>query len=190
MKLTLKDVVEFLKRYPIGVTCAGLSVIVLIGYYIRNNRAGELGPQLAEVETQAQKILGDVENSANLTEQFATLVKATKELDSRLVRSTERPRNQQYFYVLESETGVKEMSLQPTNAEVNKKAGDFSYGIGYSITVEGDYRQILDFVGRLESGQHFYRLVSATVSRHGEVNSLAAGSTISLALNIELLGLP
>ena len=56
--------------------------------------------------------------------------------------------------------------------------------------MEGSFRQILGFLGRLESGQHFYRLVSASVSRQGALNPSATGSTINLALNIELLGKP
>ena len=186
MTLTLKGVVEFLKRYPIGVVCVALSVIVLVGYYVRNSRASELGARLTDVEAQAQKILGEVENSANLVEQYAALTKATKELDSRLMRNTQRPRNQQYFYGLELETGVKEISLQPTGADFNKGVG----GIRYSISVVGDFRQILNFVGRLESGRHFYRLDSASVSRPGAPSSSPSGSPINLALNIELLGLP
>ena len=47
------------------------------------------------------------------SEQYSALTTATKELESRLVRSTERARNQQYFYEIESEAGVKETSLQP-----------------------------------------------------------------------------
>lgn len=190
MTLTLKDVVEFLKRYPIGVVCGFLSVIVLVGYYVRNTRASELGAQVKEVETQAQKILGDVENATNLVEHDAAVTKATKDLESRLVRSTERPRNQQYFYELESETGVKEISLQPASTELKKGANSFCYGIGYTITVEGDFRQILGFVGRLESGQHFYRLVSATVSHRKSPNAPGEGAAITLTLNLELLGLP
>ena len=190
MTLILKDVVEFLKRYPLGVVCAVLSALVLVGYYLRNSRVSELDAQLTEVEAQARRILADVENSADLVGQYAAVTKATNELDSRLVRSTDRPRNQQYFYGLELETGVKEINLQQTNGNLKNGAGDFCYGIGYSITVEGSFRQILGFLGRLESGQHFYRLISASLSRQGPSNPSASRTMINLMLNIELLGSP
>jgi hypothetical protein len=45
-------------------------------------------------------------------------------------------------------------------------------------------------VWRLESGQHFYRLVSASASRRGGRNDSGTGSVIGLTLNLELLGLP
>jgi hypothetical protein len=56
--------------------------------------------------------------------------------------------------------------------------------------VEGNYRQILDFVGRLESGRHFYRLVSATLIRRTERDASGTGFLLNLTLNLELLGLP
>jgi hypothetical protein len=138
------------------------------------------------VDVQAQNTLSDVENSANLIEQYAALSKAAKELDSRLVRSVERPRNQQFFYALESETGMKEIGLQQGGANFRNGVG----GLGFSITVEGDFHQILDFVGHLESGQHFYRLISASLSRQGPSNPSASRTMINLMLNIELLGSP
>jgi Tfp pilus assembly protein PilO len=191
MSLTLINLGEFLKRYPIGVACGLLSVAALAGYYVRSGRSVELGSQLKEVEAQAQKILNNVHNATNLVEQYSAMTKATKELDSRLVRGSERARNQQYFYQIESETGVKEISLRQNNVGTAKKGASRVYGgIGFAISVEGNYRQILDFVGRLESGRHFYRLVSATLIRRTERDASGTGFLLNLTLNLELLGLP
>jgi hypothetical protein len=147
---------------------------------------------LKQNEQEGQKILDDIRNGANLAEQYDALMATTKELDSRLVRGSERARNQQYFYRLESDTGVKELSLQP-----GVIAGPPLHGpkpiytsIGYSVSVEGDFRQILDFMSRLESGQHFFRLVSGTVAREGTRGSAESTAAVALTLNLEFLGLP
>jgi len=190
MTLTLKDAVGFLKRYPIGVACGLLSVIAIAGYVVRNSRAGDLSDQLRSVEAQGAKIQGDVHNANDLVAQYSSLTAATKELESRLVQGSERARNQQYFYEIESETGVREISLQPNSGDPKKGASGFCYGIGYTITVEGNFQQLLGFVGRLESGPHFYRLLSASALRRGERDASGTGSLISLTLNLELLGLP
>ena len=188
--LNFKDVGGFLKRYPIGVVCGTLSVIGLVGYFVRNSRASELKAQLTEVEAQAEQILGNVHNAAELGAQYATLSAATKDMESRLVRGSERARNQQYFYQLESEAGVKEVSLQPNSSDPKKNSGAFCTRISYTISVEGDFAQILGFAGRLESGNYFYRLTSASVVRRGIHATSGTASVINLTLNLELLGLP
>jgi Tfp pilus assembly protein PilO len=170
----------------------------LVGFYLRTDRVDELSVQSKQIEEQGRKILSEIREATGLPEHYATLNAKTKELESRLVRGSERAHNQQYFYRIESDTGVKELSLQATSGSGDlKKGGDqkkgdkhFYSGIGYTVTVTGNYRQILDFVGRIENGQHFFRLISASVSRQGERNPAGPASTVSLTLNLELLGLP
>jgi Tfp pilus assembly protein PilO len=192
MTLSSKDMAAFLKRYPIAIGCGVLSVILLAGAYIRSDRTTGLAKQSREGEEQGKKILKEIRDGANLAEQYEALIGHTKELESRLVLSSERARNQQYFYRIESETGVKEISLQPGARSTGPQRGSKTLyaGIGYSISVQGDYHQILDFLGRIESGQHFYRLISGSVSRAGQRSSGSAASLITLTLNLELLGLP
>jgi hypothetical protein len=192
MAFTSKDLVALLKKHPVAIGCGTLSLILLAGSYLRGSRASELSDQLKQKEQEGQKILDDIRNGANLAEQYDALTATTKELDSRLVRSSERARNQQYFYRLESDTGVKEISLLPGAVGANQpKAPKTIYtSIGYTISVQGDFRQILDFMGRLESGQHFFRLVSGTVAREGARTSAEATAAVTLTLNLEFLGLP
>jgi hypothetical protein len=188
MAITTHDLVAFLKKYPVAISCGVLSAGLLAGAYIRNDRAAELSAQLKEKEEEGQTILNNIRNGTNLPEQFETLSAATKELESRLVRGPERARNQQYFYRIESDTDVHELSLQasaPSRVQ-QRGAKPLFTGIGYTIAVKGEYRQILNFLGRLESGPHFYRLVSATVSHQ----DLRGVSSLTLTLSLELLGLP
>jgi hypothetical protein len=192
MKVTLKDVVEFLKRFLVGTVCGLLGAIILVGFFLRNSRVDELSVQSKQIEEQGQKIIAEIRDATGLPEQYATLSAKTRDLESRLVRGSERAHNQQYFYRIESDTGVKETSLQATSSGADLKKGSkrFYSGIGYTVTVVGNYRQIRDFIGRIEDGQHFFRLVSASVSRQGDRNSAGPASPVSLTLNLELLGLP
>jgi hypothetical protein len=195
MALTTRNLAAFLKKHPVAIGGGVLSVALLVGSYLRNSRAGELAALLKQNEEQGQKILDNIRSGANLSEQYETLAAATKELESRLVRGTERARNQQYFYRIESETGVKEVSLQPNSpapvsAAEKQRLPKLYTGIGYTVSVQGDYRQILNFMGRLESGPHFCRLISGSVSRQGQRGAADATTAITLTLNLELLGLP
>ena len=192
MAFTSKDLVVFLKKHPVAIGCGALSLILLAGSYLRNSRVSELSDQLKQNEQEGQRILDDIRNGANLVEQYDALTATTKELDARLVRSSERARNQQYFYRLESDTGVKEFSLQPgaVGAYQPKGAQAIYTSIGYTISVQGDFRQTLDFLSRLESGQHFFRLISGTVTRDGARATPATTAAVTLTLNLAFLGLP
>jgi hypothetical protein len=193
MTFLSKDLAAFLKRYPIAIGCGLLGVVLFAGSYIRSDRMTELARQAKEGEDQGKRILDEIRSGANLPDQCETLLGHTKELESRLVRASERARNQQHFYRIESETGVKEISLQPGGARglgAQRGSKTLFSSIGYTISVQGDYRQILDFLGRIESGQHFCRLISASVSQAGQRNSGGTTAMITLTLNLELLGLP
>ena len=192
MKFSLNDLLEFVRRYPIGVVCALVGAIMLGGFFIRNSRVDELSEQVKQVEDQGRIILNDIRNATGLAEHYATLRAATKDLESRLLQVNERARNQQYFYRLESDAGVKEVSLQATSAGGDSKAaGRRSYSpIGYTITVEGEYRRVLNFIGRLETGQCFYRLDSASIFRRGDGGATGLAAPATVTLNLELLGLP
>ena len=192
MAFTTKSIGAFLKKYPVAIGCGVLSVVLLAGSYIRNSRASELVTLMRQKEEEGQKILDNIRNGTNLPEQFETLSAATKGLEARLVRAPERARNQQYFYRIESDTGVKELSLQPNPSSPAQQRGPKTLytGISYTIAVQGDYRQILNFVGRLESGPHFYRPISASFSRPGQRGGPNPSPTINLSLTLELLGLP
>ncbi|HUL52155.1 MAG TPA: hypothetical protein VLT83_01975 [Opitutaceae bacterium] len=183
-----------MKKHPVAIVGGALCVLLLAGIYLRSSKASEMAATLKQKEEEGQRILDNIRSGANLAEQYETLATATKELEARLVRGPERARNQQYFYRLESETGVKEISLQPVtppplSAAQQRLAKALYAGVGYTVSVQGDYRQILDFVGRLESGPHFYRMVSASVSRPGQRGTADATNAINLTLNLELLGL-
>lgn len=174
------------------IGCGALSLVLLVASYLRSDRLSQLGGELKVKEAQGQQILENMSNGTGLAEQYEALTATTKELESRLVRSSERARNQQYFYRIESDTGVKEVNLQPSQTILSGQKGPKTLytGVGYTISVKGSFRQILEFMDRLESGQHFFRLISATVSRDGQRGAADATNTVTLTLNLNLLGLP
>lgn len=193
MAIDFQDLVLLWKKRPVVIGCGALTLMLLAGSYLRSSRMGELGGLLKSKEEEGQKILNNIRNGAGLAEQYEALTATTKDLESRLVRSSERARNQQYFYRIESDTGVKEVNLQPVpapNSSQQKGPKTLYIGVGYTISVKGSFRQILDFLGRLEAGQHFFRLTSATVSREGQRAAADATNAITLTLNLDLLGLP
>jgi hypothetical protein len=191
MAITIQNLSEYLKKYPLAIGCGTLSVVLLAGLFIRSSRTGELAVQLKQKEQDGQRILDNVRDGANLTEQHEALAASVRELESRLIRGSERAGNQQYFYQIESETGVKEVNLQSAAAGDERHGPKTLYNpVAFTITVQGDYRQILGFLGRLESGPHFYRLNRGTVMRPRQGVTGSPPGTLVLTLNLDLLGLP
>jgi hypothetical protein len=126
-----------------------------------------------------------------LPEQLARVTAASKEANSRLVRVGQLADNLQYFYKLEAETGVKFLDLrQTTDAVRSAKAGKIP--VGFTLTVQGDYPLLFEFLRRLESGSHYCRVKSANVVPfdQGAGSGGARSDASKLTLNLELLGVP
>jgi hypothetical protein len=192
MAITIQNLSEYLKKYPLAIGCGTLSVVLLAGLFIRSSRTEELAVQVKQKEQDGQRILDNVRDGANLPEQHEALAASVRELESRLIRGSERAGNQQYFYQIESETGVREVNLQSASTAAGPQRGPKTLysPVAFTITVQGDYRQILGFLGRLETGPHFYRLNRGTVMRPKQGVTGSPPGTLVLTLNLDLLGLP
>ena len=188
MAFDFKRVTAGVKRYPTPVGLGILSLALLGGIIVRGARARELAGLAREKEQAGQTVLENVRDGASAAEQYAALAADIRDLESRLVQGTERAANQQYFYRLESETGVKEINLQPS-APAKGKAKTQYAGIGFTVSVQGDYRQILGFIGRLETGPHFFRMIRASLSR-SDASPETKSAALTLTLSLEFLGLP
>jgi hypothetical protein len=123
-----------------------------------------------------------------LKEQLDALVAAGKEVDARLVHTSQQLNNIQFFYKLESETGVKMIS-GPTQGLPNVPKGaqkGVFLQLPFSITLQGTFAQVLDYLRRLESGSRYCRVLAVTCS----VPVTDRNTPLTLSLNLELLGLP
>jgi hypothetical protein len=96
--------------------------------------------------------------------------------------------NLQFFYKLETDTGVKmTVNSQGPLTAPPKNAGKTVYSIvPFTITVQGTIAQLIDYLHRLESNARYCRVMSITCS----APSSERGAPITLALNLELLGVP
>jgi hypothetical protein len=81
---------------------------------------------------------------------------------------------------------VKILDLRQTTATVAKPAKGTYAPVSFAVTVQGSFPQILGFLRQLEGGAHYSRVLTATCS----TNAAARASPLTLALTLELLGLP
>ena len=191
--MAAEQLVATLKANPISVACGALALALGVGIYFRSDRVPDSEELLDQKASLGERIDANLKNGVQLAEQFAAIAAARHEIESRMIHPDELAKNLQFFYKLEADTGTKLIDLRQVNVVPPGKPGSkpktFYIGVGYAVTVRGDYVRLLDFLRRLESGQRFCRVLTATVGVAGSTDKDRANE-LTLNLTLELLGLP
>jgi hypothetical protein len=185
--MTTRQLGAAIKKNPVSFGCAVLSCLLIGAIYFRSGALAEAETLLAQKTADGEKITSNIQYSSQLKEQTETLEAANKEIASRIIQASQLGTNTQYFYKIESETGVKIIDLrQTTPATVAKPAKGAYLPVAFAVSVQGDLGKILDFLRALENGAHYCRVLTATCS----ANSTTRSTPLTLALTLELLGKP
>ncbi len=186
MSITGKDIGGFFRKFPFAAPCAVLSVALVVFIVLRGGTADDARAKLEEVGKQGERIQENISRAVLLTEQIAAIKAANAQIDAHAILPSELAQNHQYFYRLESETGVKLVDLrqQGVAAPPAKGPKPIYSKVPFSVAVQGSYLQVMDFLRRLEQGPHFTRVRSAVLNPAGG----GAASAYTLSLSIELLG--
>lgn len=193
MAISNQELVAFLKKNLIVSVAGALCLALVVALYFRSDTIPAATALLDEKTAEAGRLAANIKNSAQLSEQLARLAAANKEVNERLVRVGQKAINQQYFYKLEAETGLKLIDLRQNTetsqgAALNQAAKTEKIPVSFGLTLQGDYQKISDFLRRVESGSHFCRVMSAVVEPVSE--SGARSNQAKLTLNLEFLGEP
>lgn len=182
--MTTAELITAAKKNPIITVCGVLSVALAVGIYFRSDAISDANAELDAKSAEARRYELNIANANQLKEQYDALVAANASIEDRLIRATEIGINQQYFYKLESDTGVKlsELNQNFRSAKATPAAGRF-VPVLFNVSASGNFAQIMTFLRGLENGSHLCRVVSA---------SCAAGRTgpVGISLGVELLGRP
>lgn len=177
------------RQFPTIFVCGILSVVVLAGIFVRGSGLSDSRDRLEQVSAEGARMDRNIQNAVELEEQLAAIREITGEVAARIVRPAELARNLQYFYRLESESGVTIRALDqrgvPAADPDDEEADDDAYvPVRYEIAVEGTYPDLLDFAYRIENGRHFSRFTQFEILRAQRTDS----TTLQIAMNLELLG--
>ena len=193
---TMRPPLKFLKRHAFAAVCCTLSLAIGITYFIRMDYLDVEREMIDQLQKEAGNIKRNLRNAAGLQENLADLKVLHSIVDSRLVRPEDLASNLQYFYRLESETGVKILLLRQLTGTGTAAAGsEVSKApyrpIPYSVIVEGSFPQVMAFLTRLERGAHFNRTKTFTAQR-GATDSAEGirSGTVVVNLSVELMGTP
>jgi hypothetical protein len=191
--ITNEQVTTFVKGNPVVVLCAVLAIALAAASYYRSDYIPKAETLLEERSKLGQRLDANIKNGVQLSEQLAALVAAREEIETRLVRPDELAKNQQYFYKLEAETGVKLVGLRQNPLPAPKPGAPASkasyFPVGYEVVARGEYPKVMDFLRRLERGQRYCRVTTATVSLIGDATR-DRGGEVNIILGLDLLGQP
>jgi hypothetical protein len=184
--MTSSDLIALFKKHPAGFGCALLSIACGIFLYLR---AGNLAAHQTELEARSAevtKMTANIRNSSNLAEQVAEIQALTKETEARLMKASQLAVNLQYFYKLETENEVKLIDVRQNSLPKGPKTA--YQGVPFSVSVQGTYTQVMNFLGKLQGGRHFCRVNTANFTK--AVGVSGGNPLINLTINVELLGQP
>src|SRR5207253_1333933 len=106
--MTGAEMVTMLKKQPVGATCAVICVLCGALFYFRADKIAEETALLEAKTKEAQAIRTNLANAgSNLAQQVTELQQASQQVAARLARVGQVGLNQQFFYRLENDTGVK-----------------------------------------------------------------------------------
>jgi hypothetical protein len=181
------DLSILIKKHPIVVTCTLVSLISGVVFYYQGDTLEDLKSQVVDKAKQSQTVQSNVRNSVGLPQHVEGIQKATKQLESRLLKASQLATNLQYFYRLESETGVKITDVRQ-NQLGRSSGGALFVGVPYTVTFQGSFKNVMEFMQRIESGKHLSKF--STVSFSKAAGAEPQNGLLSVSMNIELLGTP
>lgn len=188
MSLDAKALLSLVKKKPVLSVCLVVGLGLAITIYARSGLGDEQQAQLDQKRDEGRRYHVNLTSATQLVDDLKTVTEANRMVHERAINPADLARNLQYFYRLEAETGVKftdlrQMGSGSTAPATAKKQPVSTYvPVNYTISVVGDFPKLINFLRNLEQGAHFYRLNGMTAS--------GTGSTVTLNLNVDLLGQP
>ena len=183
MSINVETISVSVKKYPVLVVCGTLTLILAITLYFRSGVIEQLQVEQESVNKEVKRYSSNISNAAQIQDQSTFLVKANEAVKARTLSAESLAINLQYFYRLESETGVKYLDLRPAGRSGSKITAKQAYiPLSYIVTIQGSFDQILAYLGHIEQGAYFARINTASAT--------GTGSAVTVNLNIDLLGSP
>lgn len=171
-------------KYRFASICGAVALLIggFAGY--RHLSLGESRELLDVRSAEGERMQANVSNSAMLKEQTEELANINRQILARSVKPENLGQNLQYFYKIESATEAKTTEVKQTYSP--KAAQKSAYiQVPYSISLQCDFIAGLDFLRRVEKGEHIARVTNVVVTSSSEAT---AANIVNMSINLELLG--
>jgi hypothetical protein len=168
-----------------GVALGGLVLLLGAISFWRSDALAVAEKQLAQKQVLANRLGRNVKQAAQLPAQTAALSAARQALDARILRGGEIGPHAEFFYRLEREAGVKLTELRPQPAlPPPKGAAPRVIPVPFTLSVQGSWPQLLEFLELLESDDRYVRVQTMSIV----ANPANRQEALSTTLAVELAG--
>jgi hypothetical protein len=176
---------SLVRRNPLKVVCVLIALLSGVGIYFINTKIADATIVLEDKTKEGSLLAANVKSSTQLAEQVAEITSATEQIQRRMIRATELATNLQYFYRLETESGIELTDLRQSSGSQPVKLNS---GVAFAVSVKGEFETIMGWLQRLENGPHYCRVLSATMGTSTATSDRSG--PLTLGLSLELLGQP
>jgi hypothetical protein len=186
--MTNAEFAALVRKNPLLTGAGLLAAMLAVGIYYVAGVAEEAAAVLEQKTSEGMRLADNVKNAALLPEQLSALEADREKVEARLIRADELAKNLQYFYRIETETGVELIDIRQNTgaapaANAKKGAPPAFLRTNFSVTLKGDYLAVLNYLRRVESGAHYCRVLSVTI----DTVTVDRAGPVKMGLVIELL---
>jgi hypothetical protein len=179
-----EEFIAFIKKNVIPVACVLASIAIGLVLYFRSDALPEAEKVLAQKTQEGELFAANIEDAEHLPEQQKAILASNDDIENRMIRVGQLAENLQYFYQLESDTGTKLTPVQvPWNPPPKAAAKTNFTTVSFTLTAQGEYRQLVDLLRKLENGEHYCRIDTCSMRPLSEVR----GGPLTMSLSLELL---
>ena len=183
MKEFFANLGNFVRRWPYSVTCAVIALLAAGGSaYWQFFKVKQLEESLTRRSEEYVVMFTKQVGGKKLEQELADLRVRTKQIEDNLVVESNLAVNLWYFYNLEEQSKAQLPELHQVSSPASDKSAYFRR-VPYGLRVLGTYEQVAAFLFSLETGPRLVKITSFNLARAD-----AAGQTVTLDLNVELLG--
>ena len=169
--MNLSGISKKISQYPVPFVCGLLIPLILVLFIMRGPKVSQYENELPALEREWKNIQTNVERSVSIEEDIEVLESGLEQINSRLMRVENVASNYEFFYGLESESGVvlKQFSQGTASSGdelplAREELVNFSV-IPYDLSMDGTLPQILKFIDLLDRQEHIVRLDQLTIVR-------------------------
>ncbi|MCC5807044.1 MAG: hypothetical protein JJU00_12015 [Opitutales bacterium] len=178
-------IISILRQHRVAMVLCAFAVVFIALLVVRVPMTGELESELESERMTLRRMQQNLAQGEDLRGHLDTIKTQVVQIDERLMERREVAVNYDYFYRMEEAAGVRiqniQQQAQAAGSAVTLPRIELYDVIGYSVTAQGGFEDIVDFIQQLESGRHFVRIQSVNLSSAGQ-----AGSVGRLNAQIEL----
>ena len=169
--MNFSPLTNFIKKYPIAVTCWLLIVVFAVLILLRSGVAAELEITESDLNARIRTIEQNDKNSIDIQQDTEDLTVLVEKMKTLLFNPNERAINVDFFYRLEDLANVVISEIRqlpmpdPIYAEKGPRELKLHTTLVFDISCRGTFENILKFMNDIHRVEPFIRIADFELSR-------------------------